>query len=838
MPDAPPWESLNGVSPLQSEAPPPWEALKGSTPTRAFAAPVDTAPETPEAPDPNAPGIGESMWRGAVDNATFGLGSKLGFSKERDEASRKANPWSHFFGEALGTIPMMLGAAALPEVAVPATAGRIAAGAARGVNLARAALVPGEMNTLGQTIGQTAKLGATYGGLEGAGHADVQPGDTLEDALKKRAQGAAIGAGEGVVLSPLTGGLTHGALRLAQGVTQPLAEATSEGVPGGTGAARRFANVMGQDRITPDDLITQIRNEHADAAQRTPSPTWGDPANPQAWDPDMIEGILRSSMAGQTPADIATSMQASHPGITPQQIQDLSHGLADQYLSPLNLVDRAGLARPGGGRKTQMSMRAAIASPGESQGIASEALLNRQLEAGNRIGNLMDETMGSRDLEGVQAAHERMMQSAVDQAYDIARTNEQPFDLNPIFEKWQRRYQNQAGPIADAVNSALNGMRSKQPVVRQTPPETGSLPPLRQQPLGANWLPPGATGQESLATGTGLMDRAPPTDLEGFIDARSGLRETINNLPLTATRTRATLNKLYGEISDHVAETNPDWKIANDLSRDGAAGREALEAGQETGVNLNSRSRANLGEFTQAQRDGVQAQGDLTAANDAINQYHTTGVGDLPTLQAEQARAQARLTAAVARQGLFRVGMVRKHMDELIANKGMTTDLTRRMLTPGGRQIYRTVLGDADGTRFVNELEKEAQIHRTYASQHGSQTTPLAEAIDEQNMGGEGVEISHNPLHWVGKAISLAHKWAASRINGQRNTALTNLYTEQGRLRQLEILRALRNLQAVRTNTTRAVGQPLLGAYGVGTGAYVGEHPESRSPMPPYNPGP
>lgn len=834
--DTPPWESIPGMSPLPSEKTPPWVSLQGLTPTRTPRVMDDaTAAPPPEVADPNAPGKLESLWRGAADSATFGVANQQGWTdKDRDEASRKANPWTHFFGEALGTVPLMLGAAAVPEIAVPAAYGRVAVGTGRAANLARSALVPGEMETLGQTIGQTAKLGATYGGLSGAGHADVQPDDTLEDALKKRAQGAAIGAAEGVVTSPLVGGITHGAVRTIQGIRQPLAEAAAEGVPGGTGAARRYLNVTGQDRITPDDLITQIRNEHMDAVGRTPSPTWGDPANPQAWDADTVEDILRASMAGHAPADIATHMQGTHPGITAQQVQDLSHGLADQYLAPLNLVDRAGLVRPGAGRKTQMSMRAAIASPGESQAVASENLMHRQLGAGDRIGGLLEDTLGSRDLEGVQAAHQRMMETAVGQAYDLAHANEQPFDLQPILDRYRQRYQGKSSDIARTVIGQLDGMSSREPVVRAA---TG------QQPLGANWLPP-VPDNGSLATGTGLHNLVAPQNIEDFMLARSGLRDTMQKATQNGEHNKARiLRGLYDDISDHVAETNPDWKVANDLARDGAAGREALEAGMETGTRLNAGTRANLREFEIAQRDGLVAQGDFTRANDNLRQYIASGAADPAQEQAlhnEIARSQARLTAAVARQGLFRVGMVRKYMDDIVNPDTGTIDLSRKMLSRGARQIYRTVLGDADANRFIRGLEQEAQIHRTYASQYGAQTTPLAEAIKEQNIGGEAVEISHNPLHWAGKAISLAHRWAASHINGQRNTALTNLYMEQGRLRQLEILRALQNLQQVRANTTHAVGQPLIGAYGAGTAAYVGEHPESRggSAIPPYNPGP
>ena len=62
--------------------------------------------------------------------------------------------------------------------------------AARGVRGVAGALTIGETGTVGQAALQSAKIGGVYGGLSGSGHADVQPDDTMSEALLKRGKGA------------------------------------------------------------------------------------------------------------------------------------------------------------------------------------------------------------------------------------------------------------------------------------------------------------------------------------------------------------------------------------------------------------------------------------------------------------------------------------------------------------------------------------------------------------------------------------------------------------------------------------------------------------------------
>lgn len=140
------------------------------------------APTATKTHDSDAPGLWESFGRGAAEGATLGFDDKLGLDKERREASKRANPWTHFLGEAAGSVVPMVAATLLPTGASQAAAaGRGAQLLTKGAGLVRGALVPGEIASVGQAIGQGTKLGAVYGGLTGP----AIPTLTLTTAMQK-----------------------------------------------------------------------------------------------------------------------------------------------------------------------------------------------------------------------------------------------------------------------------------------------------------------------------------------------------------------------------------------------------------------------------------------------------------------------------------------------------------------------------------------------------------------------------------------------------------------------------------------------------------------------------
>ena len=211
-------------------------------------------------------GLLESFGRGAVEGATFGFDDKLGMDKEKREASRKANPWTHFMGEMAGTVVPMVGSGGVgAAVKGPSLLARGARGAASLMTPAT------EIRNVGQSVVQGAKLGSVYGGLSGAGHADVKEDDTLGEALGKRAIGAGIGATTGAALGAPLGAATHGASRLVGSVlnrTMPELKdvMTAASTPELQGI-RDVVRQAGYDKYTMADFAA-LRERLRDPAQR------------------------------------------------------------------------------------------------------------------------------------------------------------------------------------------------------------------------------------------------------------------------------------------------------------------------------------------------------------------------------------------------------------------------------------------------------------------------------------------------------------------------------------------------------------------------------------------
>lgn len=794
------------------------------------AAPSSSMPPPPPGfvpdtePDANAPGKLASFGRGALHGATFGYEDKLGFSKEADEAARRANPWTHFFGEAVGAIAPAAAATLLPEVAAPlagaAATGRVVPWAARGYGLARGALTAGDISTLPRAIGQASKLGATYGALAGSGNAPVDPTDTLGQALEKRLAGAGEGAAEGAVTGPVLGAAGHGLFRSGQLIGGLGAQAASEVDPvAGQGALKTMVKGFERDRMSPQELIDEIVKDFPDDSLSAPGGMarrfWNPIDDKRPWTKGMVEDVVRQAMAGNRAPAISRSFQSRPgefgltPGEYPKQtaVQSLLDELAARHLGPVNIVDRAGMLRRGAGKNTQMTMRAAFATPGDAATQAAENLTERQIGAGGRMGDLFASVIGNPDFDAVAGQHTATLDDAGQRAYATAFNNEKPFDLQPIFDKYMAAHDNKTGPVNTGMSEALSGMMTKVP--------------LRDPNTGISFM----------------NQLRPPQNLREFIDARQGLRQLIENEKV-GTPLRARLEALRSDLSDEVGATNPDWQTANDIWRDGKAGKEALDAGAAMSLRTNSASRQNLQVFQQAQDDADDARSALGAAKSALKA--NTDPAQQPPLQNVLDGAQARLDAALTKQNLFKVGLVRALNDRVIANKGETYDLTREMLLPGAQKMFTAVLGK-DAPRFLRALQAEAQMHRTYASQSGSQTTPLAEAIDELNWAPQFHASWYSPWSWATKLLDLAHQYAARTINSNRNSQLMGLYNEENPLRQLDILRQAQALHSARSNAGNLVGRPAVNAMGPGINAFLGQEPKPDrqvTVMPPYQGGP
>lgn len=768
-------------------------------------APATTGGDNPfaqYAPDP-APSVGllESLGRGALEGATFGFDDEIGLQdKAAREASKKANPWTHFMGEMAGTVVPMVGAAPLAAV-------RGAGLLARGARAVGRPLSLGPTDTLTQSLGQGAKLGAVYGGLSGAGHTDTTDNRPEESPLMERAGNAAVGSVLGAVLGVPLGAAGHGISRFAQRIGGAREAARAETADAGAGSLVALSRGFERDQLTPADLITAIRSEFPDdtATAGLQRRFWGNATggNKQPITADQVEETVRRAMAGESATDISTALSPGGKGTGPgpAAVQSMLDELAARHLGPLNLVDRTALTRTGSGQNTQMQMRAAAATPGEAAASARENLLERQIGSGGRMQDLFNRMLGSTDYDGVAARHADDLAAAANRAYTAAFANESRFNLAPIFTRWEQQFDKMRGVIPDTMRQRINAMM---------------------------WTETNAAGQQV---------RVPPQDLQGFMYAREGLRDIIGELP-QGNNLKRHLTKFYTEMTDEVARTNPRWAEANQIYRDGMAATDALEAGARMSGRLNARSREGMVEFNNARDAAAKATKALRVANQPLNAANKAGTQISPQQQAAVDTAQAHLEAANSRLELFKVGLVRALNDALM-NKSETANLTRELMLPGAKQMLRQILGPKDADQFFRVLQAEATMQRTYQSQFGSQTTPLREAIDDLNWAPR-FEAAWSNLG-VGKVLQLASEYAARHMNNARNQQLMRIYTETDPLRQLEILKSAQGVHAARSNAKQIFGTPALASPAPVADALMSLReqpavPERRPVMPPYRP--
>lgn len=694
---------------------------------------------------PEQMGVMESFGRGMTEGATFGLDTKLGMSPEARERAHAQHPYATLAGEFVGGLAPLAASYLLPNPAsTPVATARTGNVLYKAGQLARSALLPAESATLGGAMLQGAKAGATWGGLNGLGHTDE-----IADIPGNVAKGAVSGM---IVGAPLSAA-AHGVGRFAQNLASARAAAEAETSDASAGALNAMGRAFERDRITPAEIIDQIRQELPRDSTYS--------ANIKLT-PGDVETLVRNHLDG-----VPLSQTAKEIGITPQTAQRYVNELADRSNGPLNIVDRAGMTRTGSGTNTQMTMRAAAATPGEAQAIAREGLIERQIGQNGRLSDAISKIVGSPDFDAVASRHSDRLAQASDAAYQAAKANERAFDLQPIVDKWVAQFQGKRGPVPEAVVKALDSIH-------------GDLPNN-----GGSFL---------------------PRNLQEFIDARQNIQSAIDTaLGSNNKQVASKLIDLKNQLSDEVAKSNPLWKEANNIYRDGMAAKDAMDAGTRMTTRINSQSRDAVSEFAdaqQAERAAKIAFRKAQASNDPV----------------AASRAQAAIDASQSRQELFKVGLARS-LNDMLSNTNMTNDLTRQLRLPGARKMLTQVLGKEDATRFFKVIDSEHAMNRTYASQFGSQTTPLKEAIEDLNWAPR-MSGALDYMH-PSKIMDAAVEQIAKRYNATRNQNMMPLLTDTNLIRQLDTLRALNQVSNARQAVGSNIRDPLLAATAPGTQAAI-----------------
>lgn len=360
----------------------------------------------------------ESFGRGAVEGATFGFDDKLGMDKDRREASRKANPWTHFAGELVGGIAPVLatggGAAALKGGTVIAS---------KAGQYALRPFVAAEANSIGQAAAQGVKLGASYGAVSGAGHAE--DGEMLGGA----ARGAVVGGALGGVLGPVAHKIGE-KISIARAARQEMANAD-------TASLSAIDRSLARDAITPATLRSQIE-----------VPQYGKLTT------DQITHAFELAKSGTDISEIAVRF-----GMSPRAISTAVERFANQNQTPLSIVDRARLTGVAGGENTSWTLRAGMSSPGRGRAVAAEDMTLRQMDQSGRLVDATDRIVAAGD----PAARAAAMKTAEDAAYRQAFQTKQPFNLQPIVDGIDQQYAGRSTGIASNMLDVAKTFSEKTP---------------------------------------------------------------------------------------------------------------------------------------------------------------------------------------------------------------------------------------------------------------------------------------------------------------------------------------------------------------------------------------
>jgi hypothetical protein len=696
------------------------------------------------------PGLLESFGRGALSGAMFGFEDEAGVAdKYRQARSRAANPWTHFAGEIAGGLAPMAAAAVLPTGAgQAAAAGRAASLAARGAGLVRRALVPGEIGTLAQAAGQGAKLGAVYGGLSGAGHADPSSSDTLADAAIKRTIGAAQGAGTGVLIGAPTGGALHGASRaLGSGLNRmlpDLAELRAAAQTPELQGIRDLVRQAGYDNYTMDDF--------AALAQRL-----RDPAHAHRY-----EGLnIIEALEARPPVPTGPAGELRPPAVVSPSLREYAQDMAN--------------------------------TAGTGRHAAAEAYATRQNEMSARIQNDIDRLFGSAppstadDAARIGATLDRVTGSG-DRAAAEARRLAQQKAFNARYEKLRE----QPLVLTEGLGDTIHIPQMQRAIAYAAEND------MINAPAGASW---GKTWAQWSRAAAENFD----TPVPGITLSPSNIID-IHHVLAANARPRVgadpAMQMQAGDLKRRFAEwVNGKLKGHKDLTKDYAVFKRALEA-EDMGAALpliaggrNHPSMAFIrGVNSEVDAAGRDVQKTFAASDRSLDAWRA-GTGtkaptrkNAPKLEALQ-KATNRLESFMEVQENFRRawGEAIKEQLSRTADPAQVASLVRQALTPAGRERIREVLGQQRAVGLIQELlVMDARNHGlALGFARGGGDGPALQFLNQMRRDGNLSAIDAFRRGW---GESIRRSLGAATSPTQVAAVVKQLLTMEGKSRILRLL--------------------------------------------------
>lgn len=606
---------------------------------------------------------------------------------------RKDNFWTDIAGQTVGGIP----AAFMP-----------------GMGAARVGQVVAQRAAGNATLGQVARASANAGLRTGAAYGF----GTGEDGLANRSGNAALGGLAGYVFGGAAGAGVDQAgkvIRNTSQIVQDLARRGGTPVERGVREVGRAiaddgANIPAiRDYVLPrgrgsvagntdavENIVTQIGQLRARGIPDRNIPQM------LATDPN-VSGLFQHTRGGGT---VTPSTVAGH-------VRNIMRDWDGQNRVPLQIHEIPGFVarRPNGQPGEPFNTNTLMQSAATESSPAAATFRNNLWARNDQVKGIMDDAvrgvLGNRSPDEAMNAAVMAMRDQRNQLYGAARQQAQPFDLQPVFDRWRGVIQRlgQKSETAKKLANALELFRDEVRVPaagevvdataaasRTIRDETGrvvgrirSRVPLYEERGGQLVRP------QQRATGSGTFDNAPPiADLDRFLDRKGMLDDAIeasfeNNRPTNLTRQ---LTALKNEIMDTVGATNPAWRQVNATAAAMFREEDALRMAEQLTLKTGPRARELLAQFD-----------DLTPAA----------------------------------QEVVRLRLM-EHISDKIVNAGDGHDVGKFFNSEGGRRILRHVIGRDDvADQFFEQVRRATTSTKSARSLAGSPTQPRQRETEKRS---------------------------------------------------------------------------------------------------------
>lgn len=351
-----------------------------------------------------------------------------------------------------------------PKVLGAATVGpsKLAAGVLPSLRATTPEILEKAPNFLAR-IGQSAKVGAGFGGVSAAASYDSPEDETFSTSLGRRFLSGVEGAAVGGIAGPL----------LSEGVFPAIQTLGKAGSAAAKYAQRAVQSTRNPEQHAIENVADRLAAANIDpiALRASITPPVSANLSARGMTEEHLADIISRQMAGETAATVAQDH-----GIAPATARRYFTAYQDANPTPMNIVDAAReLAGPGASAPVTRLGRAAYSLAGDETGApAAEALLGRQQTQSGRVANIIRRSVGGEDFEPALSAARQNLKTESDAAYrafhqepDLASNQLDDLMQDPLFRRANIQAQRQAR--VEAIRANQEAANAGRPPVEPVP---------------------------------------------------------------------------------------------------------------------------------------------------------------------------------------------------------------------------------------------------------------------------------------------------------------------------------------------------------------------------------